>query len=229
MEKQNSNKNRELRLPQGFRFHPTDEELLVHYLRPKLTGLPLPASVITDTDIYKSDPWDLPGDSDSEERYFFSKREAKYTNGNRSNRSTGKPPNGTRTNWVLHEYRLLDSQQQQQQFYYEAKRNWVVCRVFLKKKSNKRKEEERDNLEEEKGNEDNNNKSVCRIFYDFMREEDEKKRRCCDLNMTPTCSCCSSSSSSSCSSSLTHTFSNDYDDYHYEEISCRDNKFCVFL
>ena len=75
-----------------------------------------------------------------QERYFFSTREAKYPNGNRSNRATcsgywkatgldkqivtcrggqvvgmkktlvfyrGKPPHGTRTDWIMHEYRLV--------------------------------------------------------------------------------------------------------------------------
>lgn len=74
-----------------------------------------------------------------QERYFFSTREAKYPNGNRSNRATasgywkatgidkqiltsngnqmvgmkktlvfyrGKPPHGSRTDWIMHEYRL---------------------------------------------------------------------------------------------------------------------------
>lgn len=48
-------------LPPGFRFHPTDEELILHYLRKKVSSLPVPLSVIADVDIYKSDPWDLPG------------------------------------------------------------------------------------------------------------------------------------------------------------------------
>ncbi|ESQ51945.1 hypothetical protein EUTSA_v10017152mg [Eutrema salsugineum] len=247
MEKHSSIKNRGLRLPPGFRFHPTDEELVVQYLRRKVTGLPLPASVIPEIDICKADPWDLPGDCDSE-KYFFSTREAKYPNGNRSNRSTGsgywkatgidkqiggkklvgmkktlvfykgKPPNGTRTNWVLHEYRLVDS--------YGESKNWVLCRVFLKKRSNnsnKRKEDERERESEDK-------KSTCPIFYDFMRK-DRKRRSCCDLNLTPTCCSCSSSSSSAsssvCSSALTQTSSNDSD--NHEVISCRKNKFCLFL
>lgn len=62
MEKRSFIKNRGvLRLPPGFRFHPTDEELVIQYLRRKVTGLPLPASVIPETDVCKSDPWDLPG------------------------------------------------------------------------------------------------------------------------------------------------------------------------
>jgi len=48
-------------LPPGFRFHPTDEELILHYLRKKVSSSPVPLSIIADVDIYKSDPWDLPG------------------------------------------------------------------------------------------------------------------------------------------------------------------------
>jgi len=77
-----------------------------------------------------------------QERYFFSTKEAKYPNGNRSNRATnsgywkatgldkqimnskshevvgmkktlvfyrGKPPHGSRTDWIMHEYRLTSS------------------------------------------------------------------------------------------------------------------------
>ncbi|KAL5221840.1 hypothetical protein ABZP36_026553 [Zizania latifolia] len=63
-------------LPPGFRFHPTDEELVVQYLRRKAFGLPLPAAVIPDLcNLYKLDPWDIPGASDGE-RYFFAVRPA---------------------------------------------------------------------------------------------------------------------------------------------------------
>jgi hypothetical protein len=54
-------KNGEVRLPPGFRFHPTDEELVVQYLKRKVFSLPLPASIIPQVDLCKSDPWDLPG------------------------------------------------------------------------------------------------------------------------------------------------------------------------
>lgn len=50
-----------LRLPPGFRFHPTDEELVFQYLKRKVFSFPLPASIIPDMDVHKSDPWDLPG------------------------------------------------------------------------------------------------------------------------------------------------------------------------
>ncbi|URD93934.1 ANAC083 transcription factor [Musa troglodytarum] len=40
------NKPRLTRLPPGFRFHPTDEELVVQYLKRKVFSCPLPASFI---------------------------------------------------------------------------------------------------------------------------------------------------------------------------------------
>ncbi|KAJ6422661.1 hypothetical protein OIU84_027595 [Salix udensis] len=77
------------RLPPGFRFHPTDEELILHYLRKKVASTPFPVSIIADVDIYKFDPWDLPGKAalGEKEWYFFSPRDRKYPNGARPNRA----------------------------------------------------------------------------------------------------------------------------------------------
>lgn len=50
-----------LKLPPGFRFHPTDEELVLQYLRRKVFSCPLPASIIPEIDLGKYNPWDLPG------------------------------------------------------------------------------------------------------------------------------------------------------------------------
>ena len=47
-------------LPPGFRFHPTDEELIVHYLKRKASSAPLPVAIIAEVDLYKFDPWELP-------------------------------------------------------------------------------------------------------------------------------------------------------------------------
>lgn len=44
----------------GFRFHPTDEELVGFYLRRKIEKRPLSIDLIKQVDIYKYDPWDLP-------------------------------------------------------------------------------------------------------------------------------------------------------------------------
>nr|QBM78856.1 NAC5 domain protein [Pinus massoniana] len=78
-------------LPPGFRFHPTDEELVIHYLKKKVSCSPLPASIITEIDLYKYDPWELPAKASygEQEWYFFSPRNRKYPNGDRPNRSAG--------------------------------------------------------------------------------------------------------------------------------------------
>ncbi|KAH1254821.1 hypothetical protein AAZX31_04G159800 [Glycine max] len=62
-------------------------ELVLQYLKRKVFSYPLPASIIPELHVCKSDPWDLPGDLE-QERYFFSTKVAKYPNGNRSNRAT---------------------------------------------------------------------------------------------------------------------------------------------
>lgn len=49
----------------GFRFHPTDEELLGYYLRRKVENRPIKLELIKQIDIYKFDPWDLPSKSSS--------------------------------------------------------------------------------------------------------------------------------------------------------------------
>jgi hypothetical protein len=53
------NEDEEVMLP-GFRFHPTDEELVGFYLRRKVEKKPLRFELIKQIDIYKYDPWDLP-------------------------------------------------------------------------------------------------------------------------------------------------------------------------
>jgi hypothetical protein len=48
------------RLPPGFRFRPTDVELIVHYLRRRALATPLPAAVdIPDVRILAHDPSEL--------------------------------------------------------------------------------------------------------------------------------------------------------------------------
>jgi hypothetical protein len=245
-------KNGVLRLPPGFRFHPTDEELVVQYLKRKAYACPLPASIIPEVEVCKSDPWDLPGDLE-QERYFFSTREAKYPNGNRSNRATasgywkatgidrqivtskgsqvvgmkktlvfyrGKPPNGTKTDWIMHEYRLANSElgarnpsqkMNLNQHPLIPMENWVLCRIFLKKRSTKNDDDDNNN---------NQNMQACNVkethrirtnkpvFYEFLT------RGRTDLNLAPT-------SSSSGSSGITEVNFHESDDHEESSTSLR--------
>lgn len=58
-EKNDVDKIDDVMLP-GFRFHPTDEELVGFYLKRKIQQRSLPIELIKQVDIYKYDPWDLP-------------------------------------------------------------------------------------------------------------------------------------------------------------------------
>nr|KYP60738.1 NAC domain-containing protein 78 [Cajanus cajan] len=132
-------------LAPGFRFHPTDEELVIYYLKRKVSGKPFRFDAISEVDIYRSEPGDLADKSRlktrDQEWYFFSALDKKYGNGGRMNRATGKgywkatgndrqvkheervvglkktlvfhsgrAPDGKRTNWVMHEYRLTEKE-----------------------------------------------------------------------------------------------------------------------
>lgn len=81
----------DLQLPPGFRFHPTDEELVMHYLCRRCATQSITVPIIAEIDLYKYDPWELPGLAlyGEKEWYFFSPRERKYPNGSRPNRAAG--------------------------------------------------------------------------------------------------------------------------------------------
>ncbi|XP_020700572.1 NAC domain-containing protein 92-like [Dendrobium catenatum] len=157
--------------PPGFRFHPTDQELINQYLRRKVSAsLPPQWRIIADIDLYKYNPWELPEKAvfGKGEWFFFSPRDRKYPNGVRPNRATsagywkatgtdkpimsvggvqcigvkkalvfykGKPPKGIKTDWVMQEYRLIDStasSQTQRQLGSMRLDDWVLCRVRQK-------------------------------------------------------------------------------------------------
>ncbi|GAA0187201.1 hypothetical protein LIER_34489 [Lithospermum erythrorhizon] len=151
-------------LAPGFRFHPTDEELVTYYLRRKACGKPFRFQAVAEIDVYKSEPWELAEFSSLKTRdlewYFFSPVDRKYGNGSRLNRATGKgywkatgkdrsvrhqnqvigmkktlvfhsgrAPDGKRTNWVMHEYRLVDEALEKAGVPQDA---FVLCRIFQK-------------------------------------------------------------------------------------------------
>uniref|UniRef100_A0A7N0V5X3 NAC domain-containing protein n=1 Tax=Kalanchoe fedtschenkoi TaxID=63787 RepID=A0A7N0V5X3_KALFE len=151
-------------LAPGFRFHPTDEELVRYYLRRKICGRGFRFDAIASTDVYKSEPWELPGKSKLKSRdlewYFFSMLDRKYSNGSKTNRATengywkttgkdrpvlhksktvgmkktlvyhhGRAPHGARSNWVMHEYRLIDEDLEKAGVLQDA---FVLCRIFQK-------------------------------------------------------------------------------------------------
>ncbi|KAK2971898.1 hypothetical protein RJ640_000521, partial [Escallonia rubra] len=130
----------------GFRFCPTDEELISYYLKKKLDGCDKSVQVIPEVDICRYEPWDLP----DSEWFFFSARGRKYPNGSQSKRATdfgywkatgkernvksgsnvigtkrtlvfhtGRAPKGKRTEWIMHEYCMSGNSQD----------SVVVCRL----------------------------------------------------------------------------------------------------
>lgn len=76
----------------GLRFHPTDVELLMYYLKRKVLGRRNQIDVISEIDIYKYSPWELPDKSllrsGDLEWYFFAPRARKSCNTARMNRAT---------------------------------------------------------------------------------------------------------------------------------------------
>ncbi|KAJ7978445.1 NAC domain protein [Quillaja saponaria] len=80
----------QMNLPPGFRFHPTDEELISHYLYKKVIDTNFSARAFGEVDLNKSEPWELPCKAKMGEKqwYFFCVRDRKYPTGLRTNRAT---------------------------------------------------------------------------------------------------------------------------------------------
>jgi hypothetical protein len=61
----NKSEDQVLDLPPGFRFHPTDAEIIVFYLTEKVKNSKFSATAIGEADLNKCEPWDLPS------KFFF--------------------------------------------------------------------------------------------------------------------------------------------------------------
>ncbi|CAN1779304.1 NAC domain-containing protein 12, partial [Linum perenne] len=85
--------NGQSKVPPGFRFHPTEEELLHYYLRKKVNSEKIDLDVIREVDLNKLEPWDIQerckiGSAQQNDWYFFSHKDKKYPTGTRTNRAT---------------------------------------------------------------------------------------------------------------------------------------------
>ncbi|CAL5382395.1 hypothetical protein CsSME_00013121 [Camellia sinensis var. sinensis] len=171
--------NGQSQVPPGFRFHPTEEELLQYYLRKKVSYEKIDLDVIRDVDLNKLEPWDIQekcriGSAPQNDWYFFSHKDKKYPTGTRTNRATaagfwkatgrdkviysnprrigmrktlvfykGRAPHGQKSDWIMHEYRLLDDNVPDTNNISDAtgeatqEEGWVVCRIFKKKNHHK--------------------------------------------------------------------------------------------
>ncbi|CAI0476872.1 unnamed protein product [Linum tenue] len=120
-------------VPPGFRFHPTDEELVDYYLRKKVASKRIDLDVIKDVDLYKIEPWDLQelckiGTEEQNDWYFFSHKDKKYPTGTRTNRATkaGFWKATGRDKAIYCRHSLVGMRK-------TLEEGWVVCRVFKKR------------------------------------------------------------------------------------------------
>ncbi|CAD5180511.1 unnamed protein product [Musa acuminata subsp. malaccensis] len=151
-------------LPPGFRFCPSDEELVCYYLFKKVANESVSGGgTMVEVDLHTREPWELPevAKLSRDEWYFFSFRDRKYATGLRMNRATrsgywkatGKDRSvyapttrtfvmGMRKTLVFYSGRApngVKSDWVMHEFRLEAphtppKEDWVLCRVFRKKK-----------------------------------------------------------------------------------------------
>ncbi|KQJ83229.1 NAC domain-containing protein 92 [Brachypodium distachyon] len=167
-----------LDLDPGFRFQPTDEELISFYLNQKVKDRSFCTIAIGEVDINKCEPWELPmkakmSGPGATEWYFYYHKDRKYPMSHRTNHATkagfwkitgkdkeifhrhglligmkktpvfymGRAPNGKKTNWVMHEYRIISNNDKMPSYSTNntitdqssnSKDEWVVCRIFEK-------------------------------------------------------------------------------------------------
>ncbi|XP_037478644.1 protein CUP-SHAPED COTYLEDON 1-like [Triticum dicoccoides] len=149
-------------LPPGFRFYPSDQELVCHYLYKKVTNERASQGTLVEVDLHAREPWELPDVAKltASEWYFFSFRDRKYATGSRTNRATktgywkatGKDREvrspatravvGMRKTLVFYQGRAPNGSKTSWVMHelrldsphLPPREDWVLCRVFQKQK-----------------------------------------------------------------------------------------------
>ncbi|KAI4304994.1 hypothetical protein L6164_028386 [Bauhinia variegata] len=116
--------------PPGYRFCPTDEELIRCYLTKKIKNEKLPPSIIVEENIYRFHPENL----------------------------AGKAPKGDKTNWIMHEYRMNQPPRTRVNSNDMRLDDWVLCKIHKKNENTKGKKdvEAKDQRTEDRANNENN-------------------------------------------------------------------------
>ncbi|XP_017976373.1 PREDICTED: NAC domain-containing protein 19 [Theobroma cacao] len=80
-----------MKFPMGYRFVPTEEELVLGYLLKKVKGETLPSQAVIDCEIYGDDkePWKIFNQTSTDKFYVFTKLKKKNGRGRRIDRTAG--------------------------------------------------------------------------------------------------------------------------------------------
>ncbi|THU53756.1 hypothetical protein C4D60_Mb10t17790 [Musa balbisiana] len=154
-----------LRLPPGFRFHPTDEELVRYFfnLREAKYTKGSRSNRAARSGYWKATGKDKQITSSRCGQVIGMKKVLVFYQ--------GKPPTGAKTDWIMHEYRLTgpdttacQRKNSSQSCVAVPSGDWVLCRIFKKKRATKMEAETDDG---------GTNHGVG--FIDFMGQRDRDR------------------------------------------------------
>ncbi|KAI7730454.1 hypothetical protein M8C21_000924 [Ambrosia artemisiifolia] len=127
-------------LPPGFRFYPSDDELVCHYLYKKIANEDVLKGTLVEIDLHTCEPWQLPGyrtNRATTSGYWKATGKDRTVVDPKTCATVGmrktlvfymnRAPNGIKTGWIMHEFRLENPN-------IPPKEDWVLCRVFYKAK-----------------------------------------------------------------------------------------------
>ncbi|KAI4345072.1 hypothetical protein L6164_012239 [Bauhinia variegata] len=107
-----------VKLPPGFQFCPTDEELILHFLSSRANHFSSDPNIIPDLDLSRLHPWEL-------NEPVLSAAHSNKKVGIKKNLifNIGEPPFATETGWIMQEYHLCYPSSSDES-------QWILCRVY---------------------------------------------------------------------------------------------------
>ncbi|KAL0435587.1 UNVERIFIED_CONTAM: NAC domain-containing protein 21/22 [Sesamum radiatum] len=183
-------------LPPGFRFYPSDDELVCHYLYKKIANEQVHRGTLVEIDLHTCEPWQLPDVAklNSNEWYFFSFRDRKYATGFRTNRATtsgywkatgkdrvvldprSRAVVGMRKTLVFYKNRAPNGIKTgwiMHEFRLEnpnvpPKEDWVLCRVFHKSRSSSSSSGDHHHHQNSKNHQSYHTSQICTLIPQLL-------------------------------------------------------------